>query len=679
MVSAEELLKKPLYVFDLPTEILATLQPKNDGAEDGSHAPVERTVEPEAEIARLNALRKQEDEDAAKSASCALCGVDFTNVQAQRNHVKSDLHSYNLKQKMRGLRSVTEVEFEKLIGDLDESISGSESDESDDEDDNDAGQPGKSKDSTLTSLLRKQAKLSAPQDDAVSAPAKAKRGLKNIPIDWFSTQTLPSNYSLGIYRALLTNAEKDEPAHIVDTIKGKQLSPKPVVKGAPGESNGIVSGPSKDDPHIFLCMIGGGHFAAMVVSLAPKLGKKHTGADQREASVLAHKTFHRYTTRRKQGGSQSANDSSKGAAHSAGSSLRRYNETALISEIRELLAEWKPLIDTAQLLFVRASGSTNRRTLYGPYDEQILHHNDPRIRSFPFSTRRATQAELMRSFVELTRVKISQVDEVALAAVAAAAAAEASKPTTKAHTPASQPSKPKLSKEEETTLFHTSQIQSLIRRSKAPAVLTYFSTHTLSPDFTFHPTDSPQNHHAPTPLHLAASINSPTVVLALLTKAKGNPTLPNGDGKPPFDLAGDRATRDAFRVARDELGESHWDWGGSAHVPPGMTRTEADKREERDRGAAEKAETARRQTEMERLKDQDEERRRHEAEAERKRRGPGSTLGALRERTGAEKRDEEARGMTPEMRAKLERERRARAAEQRIARMQQGSGTGTGN
>ncbi len=140
-----------------------------------------------------------------------------------------------------------------------------------------------------------------------------------------------------------------------------------------------------------MCMIGGGHFAAMIVSLAPKVSKHSAGADQRQANVIAHKTFHRYTTRRKQGGGQSANDAAKGAAHSAGSSLRRYNEAALEQEIRLLLTEWKDLIASCQLIFLRATGSSNRRILLGPYEGQVLRHNDPRNRTFPFNTRRATQ------------------------------------------------------------------------------------------------------------------------------------------------------------------------------------------------------------------------------------------------------------------------------------------------
>ena len=45
-----------------------------------------------------------------------MCGVAVENVQDQRSHVRSDLHGYNLKQRMRGSPTVTEDAFEKLIG-----------------------------------------------------------------------------------------------------------------------------------------------------------------------------------------------------------------------------------------------------------------------------------------------------------------------------------------------------------------------------------------------------------------------------------------------------------------------------------------------------------------------------------------------------------------------------------
>jgi len=635
-------------VFDLPQELLVTLHLKDPSI-------LQSIQEPDVRLQQTDAQRDIESSngDTRLSTTCQLCRAEFPNVQEQRSHVKSDWHNYNLKQKVKGGSLFTELEFEKLVDELDESISGSGSDTSDSEVDGNGG-----KETTLTTLLKKQAKISHPdQEEDASISSKRKRGAGKPPLLWFSTSLLPSNTSLGVYRALFTNAEQED-SDSVNVLHQKQLRPKPSKTTTPDGSNGVPSPSTMTSPSIFTCMIGGGHFAGMIVSLAPKMSKQSSGTDQRQAIVIAHKTFHRYTTRRKQGGAQSANDSAKGAAHSAGSSLRRYNEVALEQEIRALLAEWKEMIGNAQLIFVRATGSSNRRILFGPYDGQVLRQNDPRNRTFPFSTRRATQAELMRAFVELTRVKVSEVDEAALAAAAAAAEVEA------AHS-ISQPkpaptSKPKPSKEEEEASLHTSQLQALIRRSKAPALLSYLSTNSLSPNYPFHPPSTQANHHAPTPLHLSSSTNTPALVLALLTKAYANPTLPNADKKPAFDLAGDRSTRDAFRVARSELGEDKWDWN-AAHIPPALSKAEAERRDAREKAEGEKVEAERRKGEEERL------RREGPKEDGGVKKG-GKALGAL-PKTAEERREEDARGMTPEIRTRVERERRARAAEERMKRL----------
>ena len=545
---------------------------------------------------------------------------------------------------------------------LDESLSGSDSSSSEDE--NEDG--GKSKESTLTALLKRQAAISVSNREVDEySPKKRKPGTGKAPLIWFRSSLLPPDSSLGIYRAIFTDGELSKESEMVDVLRRKQLAPIVPVKQAVTSdiSEGVPLPPSMthdlSSPHIFLCMIGGGHFAAMVVALAPKVistRSSSTGADQREATVLAHKTFHRYTTRRKQGGAQSANDASKGAAHSAGSSLRRYNEGALSSEVRSLLAQWRDLISTSQLLFIRASGTTNRRTLYGPYDDAVLSSNDARTRSFPFSTRRATQAELMRAFIQLTRVQISQVDDDNKSPSSDPALLPHSSPkpaTTK-------PSPPLLTKAEANALLHTRELTSLLRRSRAPAILQYYTTHSLSPDFAFHPPSA--HHHTPTPLHLASSLSRPPVILALLLKLAIDPTLPNADGRPAFDLAGDRASRDAFRIARHELGESRWNWT-AAHIPEPLSRDEAEKRAERERMQEETKEKQRRTAEEERLK--------------REIRVPDGVvpggkgrgrkaIGSAVEKTGHEKREEEARGLGPEARMRLERERRARAAEERM-------------
>lgn len=637
-------------VYDLPPEVLSTLSLKADAeTQDPSQLETPPSTPPSDQSTDAPAAT------GTGSQSCSLCGLTFATVVEQRSHQKSDLHHYNLKQKLRGQKPVTEADFEKLIGDLDESLSGSDSEDSEDD------EVGDKKESTLTALLKKQATLAEKQaggdDDEKEWGRGKRRGSGKPPMMWFSSPSLPENIYFGIYRVLFTNEELAKEDEILEAIKKRQLPPLALPKVG---KDGSLPPIAYKGPHIFLCMIGGGHFAAMVVSLAPRQTKSGPGPMNREATVLAHKTFHRYTTRRKQGGSQSANDNAKGAAHSAGSTLRRYNEQALVDDVRQLLSDWKGLLDTSDLLFIRATGMTNRRTLFGPYEGQVLRANDTRIRGFPFSTRRATQNELMRSFIELTRLKVKEILPIDPAIAAEATAKQQAKESSKP----SKPAPPKLTEEEETAILHTQQLQALIRRSKLPALLSYLKTNSLPLDFRFHPADA--NHHAPTPLHLAAAQNSAPLVSGLLVRGGADPTILNGDGsgKTAFELAGDRATRDAFRVARSELGEASWDWD-TARVPAPIKKEDAEKREERERAEADRKETERRKAEEARLKNE----------------GPkvvasgkkaGGVLGSGVEKSAQEKRLEEVRGLTPEQRARLERERRARAAEERLRRMQGG-------
>ena len=594
--------------------------------------------------------KKQSKDDRVESVtSCTLCSSTFHNVVEQREHVRSDWHGYNLKRKLKGLDTIEELEFESLIVErLDESISGSDSSESDSEKEEEVNKK-------LSTILEEQAVLHSnqhPSDASTSQEKKSGKG--RSPFIWFSTPLLSPKTSLGVYRVLF-DSPKQEGIDNIETLRENQYGsfqdqsfPKPL-----------------STPNIFLCMVGGGHFAAMIVSLIPKIIKKSNGMEDRQAVVVAHKTIHRYTTRRKQGGSQSANDSAKGAAHSAGANIRRHNEAALSSEIRALLAEWKTKIDQCRFLLYRATGNTSRRILFGPYDGQVLRSDDPRTRSFPFTTRRATQTELMRAFIELTRVKISRTDEGVLSVstvgehhvenshqmpLSNSSATNTIATTTIQH-----------SKDEEIAMLHTSQLQALVRRSKAPAVLAYLTDNSLSPDFKFNPSTPHSNHHSSTPLHLASSLNASAVILSLLTKAGANPTIRNGEGRVPFDITGDRSARDAFRIARFELGEDQWNWT-DAHCPPPISRTEASEREERERKEVSTLESRHRELAIERLKKES------NVSGSSNTRPPENILAGV-DMSIAERREQEVRGLRPETRARLEREKRARAAEERIRQM----------
>jgi hypothetical protein len=633
------LLRRPLYLFDLPPEILSSLTVASKEQPQQEPSPTPDPI-----------VRQSLNEDGiAITTSCTLCRVSFANVQDQRQHVKSDFHRYNLRLSIKQQPPIDESTFVRLIGDLDESLSGSDSEDSD-EDLGDS-EPG---DTALAALLRRQAKLSS-KDTNDNTDALDKPRPSNAPLLWLASPKFGDDIGLGVYRATLLHEEQAEAStSLVDILKRKQLKPR--MGKASGQEQQDPAQIRQKDPHYFLCMIGGGHFAAMVVSLVPELRKGPGGVEERHAIVKAHKTFHRYTTRRKQGGSQSTNDNAKGNAHSAGSSIRRYNEAALETDIRSVLSEWRHLIDTAELLFVRATGSANRRVLFGPYDGQVLRSNDKRLRGFPFSTRRATQSELLRSFQELTRLKVGTLTK------------PEPESTSEAKTAPKQvkdkPQAPKLSKDEEAAAFHTSQLHALIRRTKAPGVLLYLTKNELSPDFKFFPPS--EHHHAPGPLHASASHNSPALILSLLTKAKADPTLTNADGKTAFDIAGDVKTREAFRIARHQLGETAFDWS-AAHVPSALSQEEVDKRNADEKTASQAAEIQRRRADLERIRLEEESRSANRLE---RKAGVGKTLAAAVEKTGSEKREEEMRGMNSEMRLKLERERRARAAEERFKKMQ---------
>jgi hypothetical protein len=260
----------------------------------------------------------------------------------------------------------------------------------------------------------------------------------------------------------------------------------------------------------------------------------------------------------------------------------------------------------------------------------------------------------MRSFIELTRLKVREIDPSRELTV------EPQQTATPTKQSAQKAAKPKLSEEQETALLHTSQLQAFVRRSKLPALLSYLKNNQIGSDFEFQPPD--QNYHAPRLLHLAAAQNAAPMILGILSRGGADPTLKNREGKTAFELSGDRSSRDAFRVARSELGEDKWDWE-AAKVPAAMTKAEAGSRDEREKQEADKKEADRRKAEEERLRVEG-------PKVAESKKAKANALAAGLVKTPQERREEEARGLTPEMRMKLERERRARAAEERLRKMQ---------
>ncbi|KAJ0409157.1 hypothetical protein ATCC90586_004690 [Pythium insidiosum] len=132
---------------------------------------------------------------------------------------------------------------------------------------------------------------------------------------------------------------------------------------------------------------------------------RFAGAVFDREKAICHKTFQRYTTRRKQGGSQSANDNAGGRAKSAGATLRRYNEQQLKQDIVDLLVQWKEHLQSTELIFL-ACVKAERQVFFGG-KTPVLTADDTRIRRVPFITSRPTFEEVCRVRSELASVKFA--------------------------------------------------------------------------------------------------------------------------------------------------------------------------------------------------------------------------------------------------------------------------------
>lgn len=99
-------------VYSLPPDILSTLQQQQGDLVSNI---------PDAQDLAETTTRAKSNSDGAGNISitsakgCSLCTQTFSTVEEQRSHIRSDLHKYNLKQKLQGLEAVSETVFETLI------------------------------------------------------------------------------------------------------------------------------------------------------------------------------------------------------------------------------------------------------------------------------------------------------------------------------------------------------------------------------------------------------------------------------------------------------------------------------------------------------------------------------------------------------------------------------------
>ena len=397
--------------------------------------------------------------------------------------------------------------------------------------------------------------------------------------------------------------------------------------------------------------------------------------------------------RRKQGGSQA----SHGIANSAGARIRMYNEEALKLEVRELLDGWSHWIKQSECVYVHAPGN-NRRVLF--YDNSVISaaERQGRLRSIPFMTRRPTLSELKRAYQELTTVKVSVLTKEALDRVAMEEQ-EAMERVLRAKSAKENEASRKAQQQAETTSVaeaspEVSKLVDLVKKGRAEAVSNHLLKHGIDASQPLPLTSSSEYdlRRTPTILHLASHHGQAPVVKILLEKHNADPTMTTAsalnqqqqqqqqqegeEGEDAaqqgaagsftaYDIAKDKETRNAFRRAMALLPDS-WDWIGGAHVPSALT---PDMEAEQERKAKEKTRKLL-DAERERKKTREVNRPVTAATAE-----PITSTGSSSSQSVMSKNMAAVSAanshLSPEMRMRLERERRAAAAEARMAAQQQ--------
>ena len=464
---------------------------------------------------------------------------------------------------------------------------------------------------------------------------------------------LPSEKSqvFGIHKALFLEDELADPSRAISSWNRSISS-----SGADKEDNGgKISA---------LFMMGGGHFAGAIVShtrlnVVGNVRKENQTLQEQAVRLIEHKTFHRYTTRRKQGGTQSAMDNAKGKANSAGSSLRRYNEAALKNDVTELLKLWKPYLDRCSLIFIRARNAHDRSVFFA---DNLLQKTDPRLRTFPFTTGRPTTGELRRSWCELTYMKI--VDRPTPFQAKPSGVSSTTAETDKVRETEVEPVKVATFTPEER---HTEEIVRLLKKGRAPFLMAYLKKNQLQADFKF----MPEGKYATTPtmLHYASQQGLKQMVLILLTKLKCSPTVKNVNGKTPWDLAKSDAVRQSFQVARYTLGEDYVSWD-EARVGKPMSKEEVESLNAAGGDKQAEEVTTAIMQELEAARE------RRKEEREQKKKSSGSN-GSSRLGTGNSQSPiltsitQNLNSLTDEQRRRLMREQRARAAEARMRKQSQ--------
>ncbi|TDH70724.1 hypothetical protein CCR75_008289 [Bremia lactucae] len=397
---------------------------------------------------------------------------------------------------------------------------------------------------------------------------------------------LPRLSEQEMLQQLQKEAKKNEKANF-DTYDSLSSSPsdseeelgevaskkEPVVEFSDGTSTfkvfkNILSGVGEKtfNPHTSLQKVCLSKFRWAVLLLR---SGRFAGAVFDKEKALCHKTFQRYTTRRKQGGAQSASDANR-KVKSAGATLRRYNEVALKQDVAALLLEWKNVLDDAELIFI-SSGKTERATFF-PEKSNVLQPGDKRLKRIPFTTFRPTFEEVCRVYSELRTVRFAP-----LASKEKPLPGSIKMLKKKNSKKSCAPAPETVQKAEATVVVKKEELPLIIQLviSDDMIRLKELLSNADEGDVSVNAADA----NLMTALHHAAA-NNLVLMVEYLLQHGADPALLDLHNRPPYYLCSIKETRNTFRRYMGKHPDA-WDYK-MAQIPEGLTAEMEQRKSEKE-------------------------------------------------------------------------------------------------
>ncbi|CAN6698061.1 unnamed protein product [Malus baccata var. baccata] len=506
--------------------------------------------------------------------TCNTCKAEFDSLQDQRSHFKSDIHRFNVKLSVAGKSIVKEDDFDELTSDS-------------------------FKDFDVSSIS------GSDEDEPERGVRSLKFSRENIRQKLFFH--LPTGERVSVWKCLVTNDSGPEGTLSDEEVRERLKT--------------LVHEPRDKTRLRIMLLASGGHFAGCVFD---------------GNLVVDHKTFHRYVVRGKSGKKQSSKDAGGRFAHSAGASMRRYNELALKKEIQELLVAWKQYFDSSSCVFVYAP-SSNHQLLFNGDNKPYFSHQNCVVQNVPMTVRRPTYKEARRIYEQLTQVVYELDENVA---------------------PPSFKEDPPLTSGINSDLIPRMNKVDIADSSDCRERPEACLDSRKSNEFPISSDSDGEEICSSTPLHEAAHSGNTLKVLELLEQGL-DPCIKDERGLTPYMLASDKEVRNTFRRFMASNPDK-WDWN-AAKVPSPLTKeleeSQAAKQAEKD------AKRKVRAKELKKLRKEKEKKAQAEAAASQKASTSSSLKGKPQPSSGSHiSKEEELKRVQA-----AEREKRAAAAERRRA------------